>query len=420
MVVDKVGAPFELPIGISRIVDKNENVGAVIALGVLVKSSDIIFDQKVAVVTQGLMQVSLAKGLPLVNGVLATEEPVDTAQAGQSFADSGVRLAVGGRCSATAMSPLATTTDAAVAVAAAAGSTPPPAPAGANAASKTAGAAGDAKDTEKLLDALRESLKKHGARGIVGLGRKFKIMDDDRSRSVSCEEFGKAIAEHALGFTEQDVAALFGRFDEDGSGQLSYDEFLQGVRGELNQRREQLVLQAFTLIDADNSGVLELGDVMRKYNADKHPEVLQGSKTASEVLREFLDTFDGGEKDGKVYPAEFLRYYANVSASVDDDDYFELMIRNAWHISGGEGWCANTTCRRVLVTAPDGTQSVQEVKDDLGIAADDKAAIKAKLAEQGVAAAEIATTGSVDTTQKPRTPGRGQQRGGGTSSIVFG
>lgn len=68
------------------------------------------------------------------------------------------------------------------------------------------------------------------------------------------------------------------------------------------------------------------------------------------------------EKDGKVTPSEFIKYYSNVSASIDNDDYFELMIRNAWHISGGKGWCENSSCRRVLVTHKDGHQSVQEVK----------------------------------------------------------
>ena len=58
------------------------------------------------------------------------------------------------------------------------------------------------------------------------------------------------------------------------------------------------------------------------------------------------------------------------------------MIRNAWHISGGEGWCQNTTCRRVLVTHTDGRQTVEEIKNDLGIAADDKAAMIARLVEQ--------------------------------------
>ncbi len=80
------------------------------------------------------------------------------------------------------------------------------------------------------------------------------------------------------------------------------------------------------------------------------------------ICSEFLDTFDGDEKDGKVTPAEFCQYYGNVSSSIDNDDYFELMIRNAWHISGGEGWCANSSCRRVLVTHKDGRQTVEEIK----------------------------------------------------------
>jgi hypothetical protein len=37
-----------------------------------------------------------------------------------------------------------------------------------------------------------------------------------------------------------------------------------------------------------------------------------------------------------VTPKEFQQYYAALSASIDEDDYFELMMRNAWHISGGK------------------------------------------------------------------------------------
>ena len=55
-----------------------------------------------------------------------------------------------------------------------------------------------------------------------------------------------------------------------------------------------------------------------------------GKTTEQEVYREFLETFDvGGELDGRVTLDEFKKYYANVSSSVDDDDYFELMIRMA-------------------------------------------------------------------------------------------
>jgi hypothetical protein len=51
-----------------------------------------------------------------------------------------------------------------------------------------------------------------------------------------------------------------------------------------------------------------------------------------------------------------------VSASIDEDDYFELTIRNAWHIAGGEGKCANTTIPRELVIGADGSQKVQMSK----------------------------------------------------------
>jgi hypothetical protein len=138
-------------------------------------------------------------------------------------------------------------------------------------------------------------------------------------------------------------------------------------------------------LDTDKSGIVELNDIQGKYDASKHPDVIAGKRSADSVLRfvsvvvfdysccwsddliliffsEFLETFDTEEKDGKITPSEFCKYYSAVSASIDDDDYFELMIRNAWKISGGEGWCQNSSCRRVLVTHKSGKQTVEEIK----------------------------------------------------------
>merc|ERR1711885_85007 len=98
-------------------------------------------------------------------------------------------------------------------------------------------------------------------------------------------------------------------------------------------------------------------------------------------------------------------YYENVSMSVDNDDYFELMIRNTWHISGGEGWCANSSNRRVLVTHADGTQSVQEIKNDLGLKADDKVGMMRRLRKQGLDVANISTfDGGDDGVDQPGQP----------------
>eukprot|EP01036_Dinobryon_divergens_P032461 gene32461-42053_t len=246
----------------------------------------------------------------------------------------------------------------------------------------------------KNLTQLREQLISRGARGFVGLQRKFRSMDDDGNKSLNLVEFKKALKEMALKLTDMQMHQLFAYFDADKSGTIDFDEFLVGVRGEMSPRRKNLVTMAFRILDKDGSGEIEPEDLVGTYNASKHPDFLSGKRTEEEILREFLDTFDvGGVKEGKVVLQEFVNYYNNISASIDDEDYFELMIRNAWHISGGEGAAANSANRRVLVTRADGSEYVEEIKNDLGLRADDKAGMMDRLRAQGVTnATSLSTT----------------------------
>jgi hypothetical protein len=154
---------------------------------------------------------------------------------------------------------------------------------------------------------------------------------------------------------------------------------------------------AFAVIDKDGNGVVDAAEVASSYDASMHPAVITGAKTKDAVLREFLDTFDvGGEVDGKVTRDEFVNYYTNISSSIESDDYFELMIRNAWHIAGGEGAAANSANRRVLVTGADGSQKVEAITNDLGLKADDKEGMVARLRAQGVNAANIELYGGME------------------------
>lgn len=85
-------------------------------------------------------------------------------------------------------------------------------------------------------------------------------------------------------------------------------------------------MSAFKKIDKDGSGVLDLNDIKGVYNASLHPDVKSGKKSEDEILGEFLETFEmhhalngAGTRDRSVTPEEFIEYYNNVSASIDND-----------------------------------------------------------------------------------------------------
>lgn len=94
-------------------------------------------------------------------------------------------------------------------------------------------------------------------------------------------------------------------------------------------------------MDRDCNGVLEVSDIVGVYNAKKHPAVIDGRKTEEQVLGEFLETFEqhhnimtDNPRDFCVTLEEFIEYYTNVSASIDDDIYFSAMMNSAWNLSG--------------------------------------------------------------------------------------
>jgi len=81
---------------------------------------------------------------------------------------------------------------------------------------------------------MRKRLKARGAKGITGLGKKFKIADDNNSGDLDMYEFKKACRDFRIGVEGKDTERLFSMFDTRGDGKISYDEFLRGIVGEMN------------------------------------------------------------------------------------------------------------------------------------------------------------------------------------------
>ena len=83
--------------------------------------------------------------------------------------------------------------------------------------------------------------------------------------------------------------------------------------------------------DRSQDGKLTIQDLKGVYNYRNHPKYQNGEWDENQVFQEFLKIFDENG-DGIVQWEEFLNYYSGVSAMIDQDSYFDLMIRNAWKI----------------------------------------------------------------------------------------
>lgn len=196
-------------------------------------------------------------------------------------------------------------------------------------------------DPNELIKLFRDKIKSRGARGIIGLQKLFAIMDDDGSKSISLYEFTKACKDFRVGINEENVPLIFDLFDTNRDGTLNVDEFLMAIRGELSEYRRSIIEQAFRKIDRDSNGALEVDDIRELYNAKSHPDVMQGKKSEEQILMDFIETFEthhnirnGTNKDSRVTLEEFIEYYSNISVSIDNDDYFMLMMNNSWNIKG--------------------------------------------------------------------------------------
>jgi len=191
---------------------------------------------------------------------------------------------------------------------------------------------------KKINYEFRLALKKKGGIGIKSLKVIFKRFDYNGNKKLDIAEFEAALTECGLFPKKVDVQALMKYYDIDNDGHISYDEFIRGLREPMNERRQKVVDKVYALLDKDGSGKLTVDDLKNIYQVDKHPEFIAGKKTKEELLKEFLNGFEGvqGNKDGIITKEEFYDYYLDMSTLIANDDYFVQMLESCFLISENE------------------------------------------------------------------------------------
>ena len=92
---------------------------------------------------------------------------------------------------------------------------------------------------------LRKEILSRGCGGMISLGRLFKLLDENNSKTLDYDEFCNALKEFKINLSKDEITDLFNTFDKNGNGLIEYEEFLNQIRGPMNQKRKDIVTKAF-------------------------------------------------------------------------------------------------------------------------------------------------------------------------------
>jgi Ca2+-binding EF-hand superfamily protein len=122
-------------------------------------------------------------------------------------------------------------------------------------------------------------------------------------------------------------------YDKDIDGYVYFNEFLVALRGEPNAERQEVIDKAFHKFEKDDSGMIDIRDLKGVFNGERHPKVLAGEITREQAFDEFARNFNDRTGAGKIEKIEWNDYYAAVSASVENDEHFIILLKSTWQMT---------------------------------------------------------------------------------------
>lgn len=231
--------------------------------------------------------------------------------------------------------------------------------------------------------------------------RALRARCTDRRGGINAFELQQGLEDASIVISPPECVALVRWFDKTGSGTADVDVLVRDLRGALNDRREQIVRSVYKMLESLCTGddLITLDFLARLVDINELPAVKSGSVQAAAALAAFTEQWDVRCLDAFISLETFLSFFGDASFEEKEDNLFELMMRNVWHLSGGNGKSMNSSCRCVRVVHLNGRITKEKIRNDIAMRLMGKNAeeafMRSNLAQQGIK--DVKTITVVDT-----------------------
>ena len=198
---------------------------------------------------------------------------------------------------------------------------------------------------KEVLSLLTDKLFKRGLRGILYLYSQFLSLCPDLNK-ISFSDFILVLKIQHLNIDINSSKKIFNMFSiiQDEKSYLDFYSFMRTYKKELNEYKLNIVEEVFSKIDIKGTNKINLNELKMKYDASRHPDVLNGKFSEDQKIMEFLDCFElcynilkldsemkSEENKDYVDFEMFANFYEYVSFIYPKDKDFEYVIKSTWN-----------------------------------------------------------------------------------------
>lgn len=186
---------------------------------------------------------------------------------------------------------------------------------------------------ETILQEVQDAIKARGVDAFWNL-RDFFVQFEKRMLStgkIDREDLKSCLMDWGINTPSHYLDTIVDICDGSRLGLINLNEFLEVLRGPLSFSRQNLIRDVFTALDKNSERVVDIDEIEKQFRGDGHPLVTIGGLSEKDALKHILKSFEvKGRMPKKVTYEKFFDYYADLSAAIDDDYYFEDIVRSNW------------------------------------------------------------------------------------------